>query len=75
MHSKPRDFPDSQWASEVVLVVKNPPANTGNIRDPWVRKIPQRRPWQSTPVSLPGEFHGQRSLGYKSTGSHRVGYN
>ena len=30
--------------------------------DPWVRKIPWRREWLPTPVSLPGEFHGQRSL-------------
>ena len=30
--------------------------------DPWVRKIPCRRAWQSTPVFLPGESHGQRSL-------------
>ena len=30
--------------------------------DPWVGKIPWRRKWQSTPVCLPGEFHGQRSL-------------
>ena len=28
-------------ASQVVLVVKNPPANAGRRRDdPWVRKIP-----------------------------------
>ena len=27
-----------------------------------VRKIPCRRQWQPTPVFLPGEFHGQRSL-------------
>ena len=27
--------------------------------DPWVGKIPWRRKWQSTPVCLPGEFHGQ----------------
>ena len=26
--------------------------------DPWVGKIPWRRKWQSTPVFLPGEFHG-----------------
>ena len=25
-------------------------------------KIPWRRAWQSTPVFLPGESHGQRSL-------------
>ena len=29
---------------------------------PWVGKISWRRKWQSTPVFLPGEFHGQRSL-------------
>ena len=37
--------------------------------DPWVRKIPWRRAWQLTPVSLPGESHGQRSLvGYSPRG-------
>ena len=30
--------------------------------DPWVGKIPWRREWQHTPVLLPGEFPGQRSL-------------
>ena len=30
--------------------------------DPWVRKIPWRRARQPTPVFLPGESHGQRSL-------------
>ena len=30
---------------------------------PWVWKIPWRGKWQPTPVFLPGEFHGQRSLG------------
>ena len=34
--------------------------------DPWVRRIPWSRKWKLTPVSLPGESHGQRSL---------VGYN
>ena len=35
----------------------------------WVRKIPWRRVWQSTPGFLPGESHGQRSLeGYSSQG-------
>ena len=29
---------------------------------PWVRKIPWRRAWQPTPVFLPGESHGERSL-------------
>ena len=37
--------------------------------DPWVRKIPWRRKWQSTPVLLPGESHGGRSLvGYSPWG-------
>ena len=27
-----------------------------------ISKIPWRREWQPTPVFLPGEFHGQRSL-------------
>ena len=31
--------------------------------DPWVRKIPWSRAWQPTPVFLPGESHGQKSLG------------
>jgi len=30
--------------------------------DPWVRKIPWRKSWQPTPVFLPGESLGQRSL-------------
>jgi len=29
---------------------------------PWVRKIPWKGVWQPTPVFLPGEFHGERSL-------------
>ena len=45
----------------------------GHEFNPWVRKIPWRRKWQTilefsrkTPVFLPGESYGQRSL---------VGYN
>ena len=38
--------------------------------DPWVWKIPWRREWQPTPVFLPGESHGQRSLvGYSPWGA------
>ena len=46
-------------------VVKNMPTNTWNTIhgfSPWVGKIPWRRKWQPTPVFLPGESHGQRSL-------------
>ena len=50
-------------------MVKNPPAEAGDVGDPrstglipWVEKIPLRREWQPTPVFLPGESCGQRSL-------------
>ena len=36
--------------------------NLGPVFDPWVKKIPWRREWLPTPVFLPGESHGQRSL-------------
>ena len=56
----------------MALEVKNPPANAGDLRcrfDPWVRKMPWRRPWQPTPVFLPGESLGQRTLvGYGPQG-------
>ena len=42
---------------------KESTCNAGDPRfNPWVGKIPSRRKWQSTPVLLPGESHGQRSL-------------
>ena len=53
-------------------MVKDLPASAGDWRlgfDPWVGKIPWRRKWQPTPVFLPGEPHGQRSLeGYSPWG-------
>ena len=57
----------SDKRSEVVaLVVQNPPDNAGDFKrsgfDPWVGNIPWRRAWKPTPVFLPGESHGQRSL-------------
>ena len=42
-------------------MVKNLPANVGDIREE-VRRIPWRRAWQPTPVFLPEEAHGQRTL-------------
>ena len=37
--------------------------------DRWVGKIPWRREWLPTPIFLPREFHGQRSLvGYSPWG-------
>ena len=58
----------------MVLVVKNPPANAGNIEmwfDPWAGKMPWRRAWQPTSVFLPGESHGQRSLAVYSPQGHK----
>ena len=53
--------------------VKNLPACRRPRFDPWVRKIPCRRNWQSTPVFLLGEFHGQRSLvGYSPWGCREL---
>ena len=50
-------------------VLKNPPAKQEMQVWSLVRKIPRRRKWQPTPVFLPREFHGQRSLeGYSPLG-------
>ena len=43
--------------------VKNLLADAGGAADSdsvlaWVRNIPWRRKWQTTPVFLPGKFHG-----------------
>ena len=47
-------------------VVKNQPANAGDLRDAGSicgsRRFPWRRKWQPTPAFLPGESHGQRGL-------------
>ena len=44
----------------VTQTIKNLPAMWETQFYPLVGKIPWRRAWQSTPVFLPGEFHGQR---------------
>ena len=62
------------WVSQVVLVIKNPPASAGDVRcwfDPWVGKIPWRRAWQPDRVFLPGESPGWRSLAGYSPSGHR----
>ena len=52
------------WASQVVLALKNPPTNAGDIKDassmPGLGRSPEEG--HGTPVFLPGEPHGQRSL-------------
>ena len=56
----------------MVLMVENPPANAGDIRD--VASIPgSEEKRQPTWVFLLRESHGQRSLaGYKAIGSQIV---
>ena len=52
----------SLWGFPCSSLVKNLPAVQETGFDPWVGKIPWRRKWQPTAVSLPGKSHGQRSL-------------
>jgi len=39
--------------------------------DPWIGKTPWRREWQTTPMLLPGEFQGQKSLVCYSPWAHK----
>ena len=54
----PQKSPDTPGSPEGIncLLCRRPTI------DPWVRKIPWKREWQPTPLFLPGESHGQRSL-------------
>jgi len=71
-------------ASQVVLVVKNPPANVGDIRDVGSIPVSGRSPGgeHGNPLQyLPGQnsldrrAHGQKSLaGLQSIGSQKVRY-
>ena len=53
-------------ASHMALVVKNLPANAGDIKDmgliPGLERFPWRREWQPTSLFLPGKSLGLRSL-------------
>ena len=48
-----------RMASQVALIIKNPPANSKRLKrgklDPWVQKILWEKSWQPTPVFLPGD--------------------
>ena len=52
-------------------MVKSLPAMQETWFHPRVGKIPWRRKWQPTPVFLPGEIHGQRSLAGYSPWDHK----
>ena len=73
------ELPCENWMSPLEVVAqtvkksglqcRRPGIGTLGREDPWVEKIPLSREWQPTPVFLPGEFHGQRSLmGYSPWG-------
>ena len=61
---------DYQWLSDENLITcpwssydKVSACNSGDLGSiPGSRRSPWRRKWQPTPVFLPGESHGQRSL-------------
>ena len=58
----------------MALVVKNPCQFRRRKRHrfgPWVGKMPWRRQWLLTPVFLPGESYGQRSMVGHSPWSHK----
>ena len=75
----PNSWPSNQCAHEWM---KSFPGGTSSKEtsrqgstygfNPWVRKIPWRRKWQLTPIFLPGESHGQRSLAGYSPQHRRV---
>ena len=59
-------------ASQVVLVVKNLPADAGDVRNTGLISGSRRSPgegWQPTPAFFPGKSHGRKSLaGYSPWG-------
>ena len=59
------------WASLVAQRLKRLPP----MQETWVRSLgledPLEKEWQPTPVLLPGEFHGQRSLEGYSPWDHK----
>ena len=61
----------TRLVSLMAQTVKNLPA----MKETWVRSLgwedPRRRKWQPTPVFLPGEFYGQRSLAGYSPYGHK----
>ena len=74
-----RDLPSSLVVRTLPFKASFPGGLVGkesacNVFNPWVRKIPWRRKWQPTPVSLPGKSHRQKSLVGYSHGITKVGH-
>ena len=69
----PRDFPRGASGKESACWCRR---HKKHGFDPWVGKIPWRRPWQPTPILLPGESPWTEEPGrLQSTGSQRAGHN
>ena len=64
--------PTGEEASQVTLVVKNPPAM--HEMKETCKKFPWRRAWQPTPVFWPGKSYGQQRLAGYSPQGLRVGH-
>ena len=69
----PTGFPGGASGKELACQCRRPERHGFN---PWFRRSPWRRAWHPTAVFfLPGESHGQRSLGgYNPWGSQRVSH-
>ena len=52
-------------------MIKSPPAMQETGVCSLGLKIPWKREWQPSPIFLPGEFHGQRSLAGYSPWGHK----
>ena len=52
-------------------MVKNPPANAGNMSSTLGQEDPVEEEWQPTAVFLPGKCHGQKRLGGYSPWGHK----
>ena len=79
---KERKYPDSFFKATNTMILGFPGASV--VKNPRVmqktqetqvlslsRKVPWRKAWQPTPVFLPGDSHGQRSLAGYSPQVHK----
>ena len=78
MQSKVKEICDAECAFQVALVVKNLPADAGDVRDK-VRSLgggdPLEEGMATTPVFLPGESPWtEEPGGLQSVGSQRAGH-
>ena len=69
-----RELGATKPAQMEAQIVKNLPARQETRVRSLGWKVLWRREWQSTPVFLPGEFYGQRSLAGYSPWGRRVGH-